>query len=84
MDSKIRSQLFCGMVFAEMEQICGEVDHIPAGMTAKTVIVILIQFQTRRVILVEGTTGHAVSGYGQAIAFGSLLYRDCLFDLCVD
>jgi hypothetical protein len=83
-DSKIRSQLFCGMVFAEMEQICGEVDHISGCMAAEAVIVILVQLQTGRVILVEGTTGHAVSGYGQAVAFGGLLYRDSIFDLCVD
>jgi hypothetical protein len=84
MDSKICSQLFCGMVLADLKQPGSEINHVSGSVAAEAVIVILIQLQTGRVILVEGTTSHAVSGYGQAIVFGSLLHRDSLFDLCVD
>ena len=81
---KIRSQLLCCFIAAQIERPCHEVDHIPLDSAAKAEEIILIQLHARMPVIVERAASHAVSVDFQPVVFGGLLYADCHLDGFID
>ena len=59
--AKVLCQFLCRFFWGEVKELCGKVDHIASSSAAETVEIFLVQLHAGVLIIVKGTTGHAIS-----------------------
>ena len=59
--AKVLCQFLCRFFWGEVKELCGKVDHIASSSAAETVEIFFVQLHAGVLIIVKGTTGHAIS-----------------------
>lgn len=76
MQSEIGVQLYGSIVLGDAEQPCGEICYIPVRTAAEAVIVILIDFQTRRIVRMKRAGGEFCTVDLQTVESCRIRHRD--------
>lgn len=79
-DPEIRGEFPRGLIEADTEEFCREVDDVAVRAAAEAVEVIAVELQAGFVVVVKRAFCHAVSADRQAVPFGGLPRRYGAFD----
>lgn len=73
-------QLCCRASQRQVQQLCGQGDHVPMGLASEAIVIGFVELHGRGLVCVKGAATHAVLSNGQPVALSCLPYGNGSLD----
>lgn len=73
-------QLCCRASRRQVQQLCGQGDHVPMGLASEAIVIGFVELHGRGLVRVKGATAHAVLSNDQPVTLSCLPYGNGSLD----